>query len=354
MNRIRRRTSQRGRRSSAGVLSRTTGAMAIALSVVAGSASAQTRVKVATVAPKGTPWSALLDKIKGRVSKLSDGALRFKVYYGGRLGGEKETVRETREGRVHMWGGSSAALATIVPELYALEMPFLFGSNEEADFVIDKYARPQVEKLLAAKGFVLYQFSENGWHGIGLRDRCVTGPKSLAGVKLRSQEAKVHLDMFRAMGANPLEMSVPEVLPALQQGTVDGFSNTPLFSFATSWYQGIRFFTPTRHVYQPAIVVYSKKWFDTLSAERRKWLLTGIEGDQKEGRRGVRAISDGLLQNFVRAKIQLCEISETQRESLRAATAQVLPKYERKASPGGKALFQALRKGKKDWAAGKR
>jgi len=315
-----------------------------------GGADAQEKVKVATVAPKGTPWSALLDKIKKRVHKASGKALKLKVYYGGRLGGEKETARETREGRVQMWGGSSAALATIVPELYALEMPFLFESNEEADFVIDKYARPHVEKLLAKRGFVLYQFAENGWHGIGLRDRCITGPESFKGVKLRSQEASVYLDTFKALGANPIEMSVPEVLPALKQGTVDGFSNTPLFSFATSWYQGVKFFTPTHHVYQPAIVAYSKKWFDKQSKEHQKLLLENVDGYQKEGRQGVRKIRDGLLQNFVKSNIKLCKISDAQRAKLKAATSKVFGTYKKKTSKQGRALYKAIEDGKKAWA----
>ena len=311
---------------------------------------AQTKLKVATVAPKGTPWSALLDKVKKRLYKDSDKALRLKVFYGGRLGGEKETARDTRQGRVHMWAGSTAALATIVPELYALEMPFLFESDEEADFVIDNYARPHVEKLLAKRGFVLYQFAENGWHGIGLRDRCVTGPESLKGVKLRSQEAAVYLDAFKALGANPIEMSVPEVLPALKQGTVDGFSNTPLFAFATSWYQGIKYFTPTHHVYQPAIVVYSKKWFDKQTAEHQKLLLANIDGFQKEGRQGVRKIQNGLLQNFVKAKIKLCKVTDAQRAKMKLATSKIFATYKKKTSKDGKALYRAIEQGKKAWA----
>ena len=72
----------------------------------------RTVLKVATVAPKGTPWSELMDRFKRRAKKLTDGKIKVKVYYGGKLGGEKETIRETRDGRIHMWGGSTAAVAT--------------------------------------------------------------------------------------------------------------------------------------------------------------------------------------------------------------------------------------------------
>ena len=271
----------------------------------------------------------------------------MKVYLGGRLGGEKQMVRETRKGRIQMFGGSTSALATIVPELYALEAPFLFDSNEEADFVLDNYAKPHVKKLLEAQGFVFFQFAENGWHGLGLKNRCVKSLADLQGIKLRSQEAKIHLDPFKALGANPVEMAVPEVLPALEQGVVDGFSNTPLFSFATSWHQGIKHFTNSRHIYQPAMLVYSKVWFDKQPKEIQEKLLAKADSDAKFGRKGVRAIAPGLLQNFTKSKIEVCNVDAALKAQMKAKTSKIFGKYRKRASKKGKALFDAILEGKK-------
>ena len=306
-------------------------------------------VKVGTVAPEGTPWSELMKRIKSRFQKESNGKLKLKLYFGGRLGGEKEMVRETREGRIQLFGGSTAAIATLVPELYVLESPFLFESDQEADFVFDNYVKPHAEKLLAAKGFVFFQFSENGWHGIALRDRCVKSLADLKGKKVRSQEATIHLDTFTALGANPIPMPVPEVLPALQQGTVDGFSNTPLFSFATSWYQGIKYFTVTDHIYQPAMIIYSKKWFDQQPKDIQKILLTGGQEDTEFGRKGIRGIRQGLLDNFTKSKIEVCNASPELKKEMAAATKKIFDDYKKKASKDGKPLFDAILKGKADW-----
>ncbi len=329
---------------------------ALGVSAVSALASAEGPevIKVATVAPENTPWSALMDRVKKRIQTESKGAYKVKVYLGGRLGGEKETVREAREGRIQIWGGSTAAIATVVPELYGLEAPFLFESSEEADFVLDKYVRPHAAALLADRGFVLFQMAENGWHGIALKTGCARTPADLKGLKIRSQEATIHLDTFKALGANPVEIAVPEVLPALQQGTVDGFSNTPLFTFAVSWYQGIKYFTITDHVYQPAMIVYSKKWFDKQSKENQALLLSQAEEDTKFGRDGVRKIRDGLLENFRASKIEVCELTKEQRETYRKATEAIFGKYMKKASKKGKAMFQAVLEGKKAWAAQKK
>jgi TRAP-type C4-dicarboxylate transport system substrate-binding protein len=327
-----------------------------AVLALAGPAAAEDSVviKCATVAPTGTPWSALMDKIKGRVKKRANAEasadVKVKVYYGGKLGGEKETIRETREGRVQMWGGSTAALATIVPELYALEAPFLFDSSEEADFVLDKFAKEPVKKLLADRGFVFYQWSENGWHGLASKKGCITSLADLKDQRIRSQEAQIHLDALKAMGANAMEMAVPEVLEALKTGRVDGFSNTPLFSFATSWYQGIEAFSKTEHMYQPAIILYSKKWFDAQPKAMQDILLAEAAEDQAFSRGGVRSIRDGLLANFTAAGKKVCDVPEAGRAEMKKATSKIFGTYKKKYAKTGKALFDAIEKGKAEWA----
>lgn len=310
-------------------------------------------LKVGSVAPDGTPWSELIKKMKRDLKKAftAEGRkLKYKTYLGGRLGGEKEMVRETREGRLQMYGGSVSSLATIIPELYVLESPFLFASDEEADFVLEK-VRPAVEKLLAERGFVFYQWAENGWQGIALKGSCITSLDVLANKKVRSQEASVHLDTFKALGASPVEIAVPEVLPALKQGLVDGFSNTPLFAFATSWYQGVDSFTLTNHIYQPGVIVYSKKWFDAQPEGVQKLLLANAREYEKFGRHGVRAIREGLVDNFRREKMEVCEVSPDLRVEMMKATTPVFEKYQAKPSRAGKPLVEALVAAKKAWAA---
>ena len=311
------------------------------------------KIKLGTVAPDGTPWSELMKRVRRRFKKDSGKRIKMKTYFGGRLGGEKEMVRETRKGRIQMFGGSTSALATVAPELYVFEAPFLFASNEEADFVLDKYAKPHVEKILEKAGFVFYQWSENGWHGLGFKGDCVESIDDLKGKKIRSQEAKIHLDTFKALGANPVEMGVPEVLPALEQRTVDGFSNTPLFAFAISWYQAIDSYAVTEHIYQPGAIVYSKSWFDQQPKDIQKILMSGVEADQKFGRDGIRAIKKGLIDNFRKSKIAVCEPSPKFKADMIAATKGIFAKYRAEASPAGKKLYDAIEAGKKAYRAKK-
>jgi TRAP-type C4-dicarboxylate transport system substrate-binding protein len=171
----------------------------------------------------------------------------------------------------------------------------------------------------------------------------IKSPGDLTGKKMRSQESDVHLDTWRAFGASPVPIAVTEVLPSLQTGVVDGFDNTPLFTFAASWHQGITHFSLTNHIYQPGIIVLSKSWFDTLPAD----LQTLVKGDHlalaKAGRRGVRAIKAMLLRNFTDAGITLVELSDGERAAFKAKAPDVWAKFEAATSAEGKALLAKIK-----------
>ncbi|MCC6337418.1 MAG: TRAP transporter substrate-binding protein [Myxococcales bacterium] len=305
--------------------------------------------KVGSVAPEGTPWAEWLDGVKKRLEKDSGGKLKLKVFLGGKLGGEKEMVEETKNGNLHLYGGSVGAVGTWVPELAALELPFIFSSDEEADFVLEK-VRDRYAKLIEAKGFVMIMWAENGWHGYGVKGKCIEKVEDMKGLKMRSQESYVHLETYKAFGASPVEMAVPEVLGALQTGTVDGYSNTPLFSFATSWYKGITHYSYTKHIYQPAVLLLSKKWFDGLDADVKKALL--VRSDEKEGIAGVRALTEPLLDNFKAADKTVCRLSP---EAQKAFAEKAKPVWQVFAKKGksNKEILDAILAAKKEFAAKK-
>ena len=215
------------------------------------------KIKFGTVAPAGTPWAQTLEDIKNRVKKKSKGKLKIKTYLGGSLGGELEILQKIRRGNVQGGGLTSAALASVIPELDVLELPYLFESSEEADYILDNHLFEIFNDLFKKKDLVLVTWAENGWRNLGHKSKGIKRPSDLAGEKMRSQESKVHLGFWKALKAAPQAISVPETLPALQTGVVQGFDNTPLFTLAAEWHTAIKHFTLSGHIYQPAAIVYS-------------------------------------------------------------------------------------------------
>lgn len=299
-------------------------------------------MKVATVAPVGTPWATQLKKVKTAIKEQSGGRIKVKTYLGGALGDEIATAEATKRGTIQCFGGTFGALASAVPELDVLELPYLFPSEKKADEILDDVIREDLDALLWDRGYKLLFYSENGYRSIGSTFP-VASPSDLEGRKMRAQQSDVHLNTWKAFGASPVPIAVIDVLPGLQTGVVDGFDNTPLFAFAASWHQAISHYTLTKHIYQAGVVVLSRKFWESLPAD----LQTIVMGDPadlaKKGRRGVRAIGPMLEQNFVDAGITLNKLSDGERSAFAAKAQEVHDKFRSTTTAQGKALLDKIK-----------
>ncbi len=284
-------------------------------------------IRFATIAPDGTPWSDQLKEMKKRVEKEGNGRIKFVVYTSGQLGGEIETLRSLQRGRIQAWGGSVGAVTAIVPELQLLELPYLFLNEKETDYILDNVVFKPYSDLLAIKGFILHSWNENGWRHFATKKKPIFNPSDLKGLKIRSQESQIHIEMWKAFGASPVPISIPEVMSALQTGLVDGFDNSTLFTSATGWYQGIDHFVQSAHMYQPGVIIYNKKFLDSLPQDIQKILLGDQKFEAQLGRKGVREIEPEIIKILEKDGVKVHKMSMTQREEFAKLARTIHPKF---------------------------
>ncbi|MCB9538394.1 MAG: TRAP transporter substrate-binding protein [Myxococcales bacterium] len=313
---------------------------------VGAAADGEINLKLATVAPARTPWADLLKRYRKAVQKGTDGKVKVRVYLNGIKGDEQSSVRQVYKGTLQGAGVSTGAMATLVPELSVLELPYLFDSYDEADRILDGPARPLIEKLLEAKGFKLLMFSENGYRSFGTKKGFIKTPADLKAVKMRSQENQVHVETYRALGASPVTISVGEVASSLQTGVVDGFDNTPLFTQAAGWNQQVEYYSVSRHIYQPALIVVNKAWFDGLDPEVQKAIVEPALGLEKKGRKAVRALEPLLLKNLEKGGTKVYELTEAERDAFRKATRPVWDTFRSSTTDAGRELLDVILKAK--------
>lgn len=271
-------------------------------------------IRFATIAPDGTPWSDQLKEMKKRVEREGKGRIKFIVYTSGQLGGEIETLRSLQRGRIQAWGGSVGAVTAIVPELQLLELPYLFLNEKETDYILDNVVFKPYSDILKKKEFILHSWNENGWRHFAVKKKPIFTPADLKGMKIRSQESSIHIEMWKAFGASPVPISIPEVMSALQTGLVDGFDNSTLFTSATGWYQGIEHFIQSAHMYQPGLIIYNKKYLESLPQDIQKILLGDPKFEAQLGRNGVREIEPEIIKILEKDGVKVHKMSAAQRE----------------------------------------
>ena len=245
------------------------------------------------------------------------------------------------------YAGSVGGMSSIVREVNVIESPFLFDNFEQADKALDDPAvRKLFSKILAKRKLVFGLWSENGFRSY-FSKRPIRMPDDMKGIRYRSQESMVHVEAYEALGATPVPIDVGNTLTSIQTGVVDGFDNTPLFAMAGAWYQGLgegqRNITLTRHIYQPALLAYSKKWFDSLPKDIQEVLLGVPQELTVWGRGQVRQVEPVLLKNLARYGYEIHEPTKAEREAFKKKEKGVADKVAKEMGPEGQALLKAIR-----------
>ena len=309
-------------------------------------ASAQEYVlEMGTVVPAGSPWALQLKRLKKYVEEKTGGRVKVKLRLGG--SNERSLARRTQMGSKQGFAGSVGGLSSIVREVNVLEAPYVFDTVAQADKALDDpEVLKQVRAILAKQQLVFALWGENGFRSYFSR-RPIRTPDDMKGVRYRSQEAVAHVEAYKALGASPVTIDVANTMTSLQTGVVDGFDNTPLFAMATTWYQGLdddeRNLILSKHSYQPGIVVYSKKWFDTLPKDIQEILLTVPYDLTTWGRDQVRKMEPVLIKNLVRYGYDIHEPSSAELQKFKDKEKGVPENVAKQVGPAGQKLLKAVR-----------
>lgn len=208
-----------------------------------------------------------------KMEELSGGSITINLKPAGALGGERDVIEGLQIGTVDLAISSTGPIGNFVPDVYALDFPFLFKGYDEAHAVLDGPIGQGLLDEFKAHDLVGLAWGENGFRNITNNTLAIKTPADLKGLKLRTMENKVHIAAFEAAGAAPTPMSWTEVLTSLAQGTIDGQENPIPVLTANKMWEIQKYVTLTQHVYSPAVVVMSKARWDGLTEEQQGWFV---------------------------------------------------------------------------------
>ena len=234
---------------------------AAATLVGCGRASAARPLTASDTHPDGYPTVEAVKAMAEDLKRRTDGRLTVKVYPGGQLGEEKDTLEITVFGGLDLNRVSLAPLAVISPLAAVPTLPFLFRSTAHMRRAMDGAPGETILKALQPHGLVGLCFYDAGARSFYNTRRPIRTPEDLRGLKIRVMNSEVFVAMVEALGGNATPMSYGEVYQSLVQGVVDGAENNwPSLESSRHW-EAARYYSLTRHVMVPEILLMSlRSW----------------------------------------------------------------------------------------------
>lgn len=213
------------------------------------------QIKFATLAPDGSTWMKTMRAIDDEVRRRTDNRLGFKFYPGGVQGDEKDVLRKIRNGQLHGGGFTGFGLGSVVPEVRVKELPFMFESLDELDYLREQ-TDPYFEAAFEEKGFL-----HIGWADVGFvylfSKNPIRSPQDMASAKMWIWAGDPLAELFfKAFDISPIPLSAPDVLTSLQTGIVDAVYASSLACVALQWFTRIDYMSdvPITHGLGAALV----------------------------------------------------------------------------------------------------
>lgn len=241
-----------------------------AASLLAVASAWATEFRSADIHPDDYPTVVAVRHMGETLSKATNGKHSIKVFSKSALGIEKDTIEQTKLGAIAMTRVNVAPMNNICAATMVPTMPFLFRSTEHMRKVLDGAIGDEILKDCEAQGFVGLAFYDSGARSMYTVKKPVKTLADAKGLKVRVQQSDLWVSLLEAMGANATPMPFGEVYTALKTGLVDAAENNYPSYESSRHFEVARFYNKTEHSLAPEILLFSKKIWDTLSADEQK------------------------------------------------------------------------------------
>ena len=253
-------------------------------------------IKVGHIAPEGEAYALGFDEYAAAVEKATNGQVQFEIFGNGSLGGERELLEGVQLGTLDMSLITTGVVSNFVPDVTAIEFPFLFRDLNHAYKTLDGEVGQEILEKMSDAGFKGIAFWENGQRHLANSKHPIYSPDDLKGLKMRTIESEVLLDTYSALGTNGTPMAFPEVYGALQQNVIDGSDFSYGVIWSTNVYEQTKYFTEAGLYYSSATLVINEDLFESLPedvqevvvdlgkeyAQVQREISQGLEAEQKQ------------------------------------------------------------------------
>jgi tripartite ATP-independent transporter DctP family solute receptor len=241
-----------------------TGLSAPFVATSAFAATAQFSLKLVYPDTPAHPFMQVALRFAEAVKKMTDGAVEVQVFTTGQLGSQMNMLTSLQTGIIDLCAHTSGFLQTIYQPAMVMDLPFLFPDEATAEKVLDGAAGKQILESLSAKGIYGLSYGHFGWRVLSTVDRAAPTPEGAKSLKVRVQPGAIFVATFKQLQAIPVAIDLSEVYLALSQRAIDAVE-TPMISVAASKHEEVvKVINLTRHVYNPGIMMASKRKMDAL------------------------------------------------------------------------------------------
>lgn len=233
------------------------------------SAAQEITLRAADNQPEDYPTVVGLRAMADYLNENSSGRIQMEVFAGGQLGDERSTIEQAQLGVIDIVRTSTSPVGEFYTPMGVYSLPYIFRDEEHFVNVLQGEVGEELLAGLEQADLVGLAYYDSGSRNFYTTDTPIRSVEDLQGLRIRTQQSQVVLDMMELLGAEPVPMAFGEVYSSLQTGVIDGAENNfPSYGpFGVRHYEVAPYYTLDGHARVPEVVMISKSTWDRLSPE---------------------------------------------------------------------------------------
>ncbi|WP_447556129.1 DctP family TRAP transporter solute-binding subunit [Vreelandella sp. EE22] len=217
-------------------------------------------------------------KFGEELERLSQGRLTIEPHYNNALGAEREVVEGMGFGIIDAGITSTGPMGGFADPFMLFDLPYIFENHEHAYAFLDSEYGEELAQVAEDQMNVKFlAWMENGFRHNTNSVREINHPDDLQGINHRTQESRVQVDTWEALGANATPMAWTEVYTALQQNVMHSQENPLATIYDVNFYEVQDYLNLTQHVYSPAPLMMGLDLFNSFSEEDQSIILEAAQ-----------------------------------------------------------------------------
>jgi TRAP-type C4-dicarboxylate transport system substrate-binding protein len=318
-----------------------TTATALTITLVAGTAAAQTKWDLPAAYAATNFHTENLTQFANDVDKASAGKLKITVHANGSLFKAPEIKRAVQGGQAQI---GEILLVNFQNEwqLFGADgLPFLADSYDEA-MKLYKVQKPFLEKKLAEQGMSLLYAVPWPPQGIYVKKPISSGA-DLKGVKWRAYSPAT-ARIAELVGAQPVTVQAAELSQAMATGVIESYMSSGSTGFDTKTYEHIKYWYDTQAWLPKNAVIVNKAALDALDAPTRQALQKAAADAEARGLIASKKANTDSLDKLKANGMNIVAPSAQLKADMKKVGDVMLKEWLEKAGPEGKSLVDAFLK----------
>lgn len=282
----------------------------------------------------GDTQSMAHEELAKRLNEI--GGWNAKAMVSSEMGSTDDVLEQGMNGAGVIIASDPARIASYVPEIGILMMPYLFDDYSQLDKLMETELYQGWYDQLKEKGVVLLTNNcLTGWRN-WVTNKEINKPEDLKGLKIRTMGSPIAQNSVNAMGAIATPMNQNEAYNAISTKVIDGGEWQVPTIYSSKFYEVCKNISLSHHFLLTGSIVCGTAWYDTLSEEQQTQLSTTAVETYKDNQAIVKEYEEKYLAEMEAAGVK---ITTPDREAFKTASASL---YSDMNTTGG-VDFEALK-----------